>query len=113
MTDYDVVVIGAGVAGLPAGYAEHEDRPVRRMKDGSTVVVEVTFNGWDTHANNFAAVEKLSKALDAGFASLLGDLEALREPRQRHPPGDRGHVPQDGGGPGVDRVRLFRSSRDV
>jgi hypothetical protein len=28
-----------------AGYAEHEDRPVRRIKDGSTVVVEVSYTG--------------------------------------------------------------------
>jgi uncharacterized protein len=31
-----------------AGYAEHEDRPVRRIKDGSTVVVEVAFTGRTT-----------------------------------------------------------------
>jgi len=31
-----------------AGYAEHEDRPVRRIKDGSTVVVEVSFSGHTT-----------------------------------------------------------------
>jgi hypothetical protein len=27
MTDYEVVVIGVGAAGLLAGYAEHEDPP--------------------------------------------------------------------------------------
>lgn len=31
-----------------AGYGEHEDRPVRRIKDGSTVVVEVSFTGRTT-----------------------------------------------------------------
>ena len=31
--------------GVLAGYAEHEDRPVRRITDGSTVVVEVSFTG--------------------------------------------------------------------
>lgn len=31
-----------------AGYAEHEDTPVRRLKDGSTVVVEVSFTGRTT-----------------------------------------------------------------
>jgi ketosteroid isomerase-like protein len=31
-----------------AGYAEHEDQPVRRIKDGSTVVVEVSFTGRTT-----------------------------------------------------------------
>ena len=28
-----------------AGYGKHEDRPVRRIKEGSTVVVEVAFTG--------------------------------------------------------------------
>ena len=31
-----------------AGYAEHEDRPVRLIKDGSTIVVEVAFTGRTT-----------------------------------------------------------------
>lgn len=31
-----------------AGYAEHEDRPVRYIRDGSTVVVEVAFTGRTT-----------------------------------------------------------------
>ena len=31
-----------------AGYAEHEDRPVRLIKGGSTIVVEVAFTGRTT-----------------------------------------------------------------
>jgi len=31
-----------------AGYGEHEDRPVRRIKEGSTVVVEVASTGRTT-----------------------------------------------------------------
>ena len=30
------------------GYAEHEDRPVRYIRDGSTVVVKVSFTGCTT-----------------------------------------------------------------
>jgi uncharacterized protein (DUF1501 family) len=30
--------------------------------------------GWDTHAQNFDAVEKLSGVLDAGWATLMTDL---------------------------------------
>ena len=37
-----------------AGYAEHEDRPVRRIKDGSTVVVEVSFTGRTTAGRRVA-----------------------------------------------------------
>ena len=47
----------------------------RRLVEKGVPVVEVTFFGWDTHADNFTAVAKLSKALDGGFASLLTDLE--------------------------------------
>jgi len=31
--------------------------------------------GWDTHQDNFKAVEKLSSTLDAGWSALLADLE--------------------------------------
>ena len=47
----------------------------RRLIEKGVPVVEVTFFGWDTHADNFKSVAKLSKALDGGFASLLTDLE--------------------------------------
>src|SRR5205823_11329321 len=35
----------------------------------------VTMGGWDTHADNFAAVKKLSGTLDPAWASLLKDLK--------------------------------------
>ena len=36
--------------------------------------VEVTLDGWDTHTDNFPAVEALSKQLDQGLAALTADL---------------------------------------
>jgi RNA polymerase sigma factor (sigma-70 family) len=50
----------------------------RRLIEQGVPVVEVTLPGWDTHADNFTAVEKLSKKLDAGFATLLKDLREHR-----------------------------------
>jgi uncharacterized protein (DUF1501 family) len=47
----------------------------RRLVELGVPVVEVTMNGWDTHANGFEAVEKLSKKVDSGFATLLKDLK--------------------------------------
>jgi uncharacterized protein (DUF1501 family) len=36
--------------------------------------VEVTLDGWDTHANNFTAVKDLCGQLDPAFAALVQDL---------------------------------------
>lgn len=54
----------------------------RRLIERGVSFVEVSlgsFNaaasGWDTHANNFAAVKALSQQLDAGWASLMTDLD--------------------------------------
>jgi uncharacterized protein (DUF1501 family) len=46
----------------------------RRLVENSVRFVEVTLDGWDTHADNFNAVTALSKQLDAGFAGLVADL---------------------------------------
>jgi RNA polymerase sigma factor (sigma-70 family) len=46
----------------------------RRLVERGVPVVEVTLPGWDTHANNFPLVQKLSGDLDAGMAALLKDL---------------------------------------
>jgi uncharacterized protein (DUF1501 family) len=55
----------------------------RRLVERGVPFVEVSLNtsangnfGWDTHANNFAAVEALSKELDAGWAALMNDLRS-------------------------------------
>jgi uncharacterized protein (DUF1501 family) len=46
----------------------------RRLIETGVRFVEVTLDGWDTHANNFAAVEALLNQLDPALASLTSDL---------------------------------------
>lgn len=53
----------------------------RRLVERGVPVVEVALDratigghSWDTHSNNFEAVGRLSRELDAGFASLVQDL---------------------------------------
>jgi uncharacterized protein (DUF1501 family) len=38
--------------------------------------VEVTLDGWDTHAKNHELTAKLAQTLDPAFAALIRDLEA-------------------------------------
>lgn len=47
----------------------------RRLVERGVPFVEVTLDGWDTHAGNFDRVKQLSGTLDQGFAALLGDLQ--------------------------------------
>ena len=54
----------------------------RRLIERGVSAVEVSLGGskaaclgWDTHADNFATVARLSAELDAGWASLLEDLQ--------------------------------------
>lgn len=47
----------------------------RRLVENDVRHVEVTLGGWDTHTNNFQAVERLSATLDKALAALLQDLE--------------------------------------
>lgn len=46
----------------------------RRLVERGVSFVDVTLDGWDTHANNFERVRELSQQLDRGAASLLNDL---------------------------------------
>ncbi len=53
----------------------------RRLVEAGVACVEVTLSNstiggssWDSHSQNFTAVENLSRELDAGFATLLEDL---------------------------------------
>ena len=46
----------------------------RRLVERGVSFVEVTLDGWDTHANNFEQVKTLSQQLDRGVASLFKDL---------------------------------------
>ena len=47
----------------------------RRLVENDVRHVEVTLGGWDTHANNFQAVERLAGTLDKALGALLKDLE--------------------------------------
>jgi uncharacterized protein (DUF1501 family) len=37
--------------------------------------VEVTLSGWDTHSDNFNAVQRLCNVLDPAWATLMSDLK--------------------------------------
>jgi hypothetical protein len=47
----------------------------RRLVERGVPFIEVNLENWDTHQNNFEAVKNLNGTLDAGFATLLGDLK--------------------------------------
>jgi RNA polymerase sigma factor (sigma-70 family) len=47
----------------------------RRLVECGVPVVEVALGGWDTHADNFTAVERQSRTLDAGWSTLLAELK--------------------------------------
>ena len=48
----------------------------RRLVEHGVRYVEVTLGGWDTHYDNFTAVEARCKVLDRAYANLLIELEA-------------------------------------
>jgi uncharacterized protein DUF1501 len=50
----------------------------RKLIEAGVKMVEVTLDGWDTHADNFGRTERLMGALDPAMSGLLKDLE------QRH-----------------------------
>ncbi|HEY2784668.1 MAG TPA: DUF1501 domain-containing protein [Fimbriiglobus sp.] len=47
----------------------------RRLVEKGVPFVEVTLDGWDTHANNFDLVKKMSGELALGWSSLMADLK--------------------------------------
>jgi hypothetical protein len=47
----------------------------RRLVEGGVPFVEITHGGWDTHADNFPKVERRSRELDQGLATLLDELD--------------------------------------
>jgi len=52
----------------------------RRLVERGVPFIEVSLGGdngigWDTHRNNFETVRDLSQVLDAGWATLMGDLK--------------------------------------
>jgi hypothetical protein len=83
----------------------------RRLVEQGVPFVEVSLTsssagsyGWDTHANNFEAVKALSAELDAGWASLLADLEerGLSDLTTIVWMGEFGRTPQINGAAGRD-----------
>ena len=48
----------------------------RRLVEHGVRYVEVVSNGWDTHNQNFDALEDKCPAVDRGLAALLADLDA-------------------------------------
>jgi hypothetical protein len=46
----------------------------RRLVERGVAFVEVTLEGWDTHADNFASVKRLCETLDPAWSSLTADL---------------------------------------
>jgi uncharacterized protein (DUF1501 family) len=46
----------------------------RRLIEHGVRFVEVTLDGWDTHSDNFNAVQTLSQQLDPAMAAMLSDL---------------------------------------
>ncbi len=83
----------------------------RRLIEQGVPFVEVSLTsssagsyGWDTHANNFEAIKALSAELDAGWASLLADLEerGLLELTTIVWMGEFGRTPQINGAAGRD-----------
>lgn len=47
----------------------------RRLIERGVPFVEVSLDGWDTHVNNFPAVQALCGTLDRAWSSLMHDLE--------------------------------------
>src|SRR2546430_7270102 len=47
----------------------------RRLVERRVPFVEVTLNGWDTHANNAQQVRTLSQTVDPAWAALMRDLK--------------------------------------
>src|SRR4029077_9158614 len=48
----------------------------RRLVEVGIPFVEVFQGGWDTHANNFPQVKKLSREVDPAMSTLIADLKS-------------------------------------
>lgn len=48
----------------------------RRLVEHGVRFVEVSMGGWDTHQQNFTAVERLSNSVDVAVSTLLQDLKS-------------------------------------
>ena len=62
-------------SGINDGYSRLEPRlQARRFVEAGVRFVEIRFEGWDTHADNFNQVQTLSGSLDAALSALVADL---------------------------------------
>ncbi len=66
----------------PADRARYGDSPfarncllARRLLDLGVRFVEIQRDGWDTHANNFASIRRLTADIDRPWAALMTDLK--------------------------------------
>ncbi len=84
----------------------------RRLVEQGVAFVEVSLDGWDTHSNNFEQVASLSEQLDAGWASLMEDLDerGLLEETTIIWMGEFGRTPQINGNAGRDHFPSAWSS---
>jgi len=75
-----------------------------RLVERGVPFVEVTIDGWDTHADNFDRVKGLSTTVDLAFSSLLNDLKdrGLLESTLVVCMGEFGRTPKINGGKGRD-----------
>ncbi len=83
----------------------------RRLVEQRVPFIEVTLGGfqqnnlgWDTHANNFDAVQRLSNVMDPAWASLMSDLKdrGLLDSTLIVWMGEFGRTPKINGGKGRD-----------
>jgi uncharacterized protein (DUF1501 family) len=56
------------------GYLARACHLARRLVESGVRFVEIEYSGWDTHADNFGAVQGLCSSLDPALASLISDL---------------------------------------
>ncbi|HZT82700.1 MAG TPA: DUF1501 domain-containing protein, partial [Gemmataceae bacterium] len=47
----------------------------RKLVEKGVTCVEIDLGGWDTHANNFDQVKRLSEVLDPAWGTLMEDLQ--------------------------------------
>ena len=56
------------------GYLARACHLALRMVESGVRFVEIEYSGWDTHTDNFGAVQNLCASLDPGLATLLDEL---------------------------------------
>lgn len=84
----------------------------RRLVERGVSFVEVTLEGWDTHADNFAQVKRLSETLDPAWSTLTDDLRerGLLDSTMIVWMGEFGRTPKINGTTGRDHFPLAWST---